>query len=495
VDDRSVTSSGARRLATQSAVYAVGNAVIKASGLLLAPLLLNTTLLPRADYGHLGMLEITGQLAILVAGLGLTSAMIRFAAEEGVDQDTAPGTALVCTMISGLLVAALFWVLAPPLAAWLLGNPDDIATMRWYGAYAALQTMLFVPYGYIRLKERAMLFVLARVAEIAVLIGGVYFFLARQELGIRGVVYAYVLSAAVAVVVLVVGMIRRVKLRFSLETAVRMLRFGAPLAVGALALPILHAGDRYLIDWYRGAESLAVYYWGSRLSGLLNMLFVQSLAMAFAVVGMKALTGERVDVSLHRRAYRHYTVWAGLAVLALSLFAPEITRLLTDDIRYPSAAPLVLPLSMGYLFYGHFILFSNTLQAARRTHVIALAVVSAATLNVAMNMVLIPAIGIYGASLATVVSYFFLALLTAYLGRRDYRVRYDWLGSAVVVALVVALYVAADNLIAEPTPRLVLRLVAVLAYLPMVVVLRVYRADEIRVVWTRLRALLRRERS
>jgi O-antigen/teichoic acid export membrane protein len=290
-------------------------------------------------------------------------------------------------------------------------------------------------------------------------------------------------------------MIRRVKLRFSLETAVRMLRFGAPLAVGALALPILHAGDRYIIDWYRGAESLAVYYWGSRLSGLLNMLFVQSLAMAFAVVGMKALTGERVDVSLHRRAYRHYTVWAGLAVLALSLFAPEITRLLTDDIRYPSAAPLVLPLSMGYLFYGHFILFSNTLQAARRTHVIALAVVSAATLNVAMNMVLIPAIGIYGASLATVVSYFFLALLTAYLGRRDYRVRYDWLGSAVVVALVVALYVAADNLIAEPTPRLVLRLVAVLAYLPMVVVLRVYRADEIRVVWTRLRALLRRERS
>lgn len=493
VADQSTTSSGARRLATQGAVYAFGNAVIKASGLLLAPLLLNTTLLPRADYGHLGMLEITGQLAMLVAGLGLTSAMIRFAAEDGVDRESAPGVALVCTIISGLLIAALFWVLAGPLASWLLGNPDDTVTMRWYGVYAALQTMLFVPYGYIRFKERAVLFVLARVVEIAVLIGGVYFFLARQHLGIRGVVYAYVLSAAVAVVVLVVGMLRRVTLRFSFTTAIRMLRFGAPLAVGALALPILHAGDRYIIEWYLGAESLGVYYWGSRLSGLLNMLFVQSLAMAFGVIGMKAITAEYADVSLHRRAYRHYTVWAGLAVLALSLFAPEITRLLTDDARYPTAAPLVLPLSMGYLFYGHFILFSNTLQAARRTHVIALTVVTAATLNVCLNLVLIPAIGIYGAALATVVSYLLLASLAAYLGRRDFHVRYDWLGSAVAIALVVVLYVAADNLTAEPILRVVLRVIAVLVYLPMVVVLRVYRADEINVVRSRLRAFLRRE--
>ncbi len=488
--------SGARRLATQSAVYAVGNAVIKASGLLLAPLYLNTTLLPRAAYGQLGLLEITGQLCILTAGLGLTSAMIRLSSDPGdPDAARAPGTALVGTAVSGLAMFGLFWLLAAPIAKWLLDDIGHAGIVRVYGLYVALQTMLAVPYGFIRLRERAALFVVARLSEIAFLIAGVFYFLAVRGLGLRGVVYAFVLSSAVAVVTLVVGMASRLDLSVSWSAVKRMLRYGAPLALGGLAMPILHAGDRYILDYFRGAEVVGVYYWGSRLSGLLNMLFVQSVSMAFGVVGVKALTGSEIDVSLHRRAFRHFTVWAGWAVLALSLFAYEITALLTADTGYPTAAPLVLPLSLGYLFYGHFVVFSNTLLASGRTHLIASAVVFAAAANVAMNLVLIPQIGIYGAAVATVLSYFLLAMVTAFLSRREYDVGYAWKDSIVVIVVVCLLYYGADNATQDPTARFVLRVAAVLMYMPLIVVARVYRAGELRDAFRRMLGFVRSVRS
>lgn len=481
--------SGARRLATQSVVYAIGNAAIKASGVLLAPLYLNAELLPRAEYGRLGLLEITGQLCILTAGLGLTAAMIRFSSDhDDEDRAAAPGSALIAAATSGLVMAAAFWLLAGPLAEWLLNDGSRAGTIRWYGGYVLFQSIVAVPYAFIRLRERAVLFVVARLSEIAVLIIGVFVFLARMRLGLEGIVYAFVLSSGVAALLLIVGMASQARIRFSGPLVRRMLRYGAPLAIGSLALPVLHAGDRYILDAFRGSETVALYYWGSRLSGLLNMLFVQSVSMALVVVGVKVLAGPEHDVSLHRRTFRHFTVWAGWGVLVLSLFAHEITTVLTDDPRYPLAAPLVLPLSLGYLFYGHYVVFSNTLLVSGRTHVIGANVFIAAVFNIVLNLILIPRFGMWGAAAATVVSYLLLALLTAAYARRDYPVDYTWRGAAFVIALVVALYVAGSAVGEGTVLSFGIRVLIGLAYLPLVVLLRVYKTQEIREALTRIRA-------
>ncbi|MEL6614322.1 MAG: hypothetical protein AAFQ43_01215, partial [Bacteroidota bacterium] len=66
-------ASGGWRLIRQSGLYALSGVALKLGGLLLAPLYLDTTLLPQAQYGQLFLLEVTAQIGILLGGLGLAS--------------------------------------------------------------------------------------------------------------------------------------------------------------------------------------------------------------------------------------------------------------------------------------------------------------------------------------------------------------------------------------------------------------------------------------
>ena len=61
-------------------VYSIGNLSAKLIGLLLLPLY--TSKLTTADYGILGILEIIGQFLIVVMGMNLYSAMIRWCSDE-----------------------------------------------------------------------------------------------------------------------------------------------------------------------------------------------------------------------------------------------------------------------------------------------------------------------------------------------------------------------------------------------------------------------------
>ena len=66
------------RLLRQSSLYALGNIALKASGLLLAVLYLNPAYLSVADFGYYGLLIVTSQFAIFIAGLGLGAGLLKF---------------------------------------------------------------------------------------------------------------------------------------------------------------------------------------------------------------------------------------------------------------------------------------------------------------------------------------------------------------------------------------------------------------------------------
>ena len=86
--------------------------------------------------------------------------------------------------------------------------------VRLAGAYAALKVVATVPYMAMRVEERAGWYVLGLVVEFAVLVGGVYYFLAVERMGLDGVLVGYVLSAAAAAVLLSAGLLVRSRWQF-----------------------------------------------------------------------------------------------------------------------------------------------------------------------------------------------------------------------------------------------------------------------------------------
>src|SRR5690554_1230307 len=131
---RTASQSTLSRLLRQGSVYALGNLLLKASGLLLAPLYLNTTLLPQAAYGYLVLLEATAQLLLPLLGLGLTTGLLKFATDPAQRdrQEAVPFTVLSVSLGVALLVLGLSWLVAPRVNM-LLGWPEGGTILRLFG--------------------------------------------------------------------------------------------------------------------------------------------------------------------------------------------------------------------------------------------------------------------------------------------------------------------------------------------------------------------------
>ena len=468
-----------KRLVTQSGIYAIGSMLIKASGILLAPIYLNPEHLLEVEFGTFSLLEVTGQISILAIGLGLHVSLMKYMSDDSWEgrQEVVPFTVLLTVVGSAVVFCSLLYVLAPVVASTILGDIDRTEIFRLYLIYIGLKATLVIPYTLLRFKERAGLYVIASVAEIAVLVGAIYFLVVQNGMGLEGVVWGFIVSTFTTALILVPASLIGVKWGFDRSVAGQLLRYGVPLAVGGLAVPILHAGDRYLVEMFIDTETVAVYTWGSRISGILNMLFVQSFNLAFMVVGLKTLGSDKHDYSLHKRTLRHYAAGAAWCALALALLAEEITRLLGADAGYFAAVPLVYPLSLGYFFYGIYLILVNSLFAGSRTKTIGGLVVAAAVGNILMNMILIPSIGIWGAAVSTLLSYAGLALLANIYAQRVAVVRYDWGLVARCLAVSLLIYLLSVQIGSE---SLGMDILLIILYAPVLLLLRVYSIDELK---------------
>jgi O-antigen/teichoic acid export membrane protein len=471
------------KLVKQGSVYALGNAAIKASGLLLAPFYLDEALLARTAFGNLVLIEATAQLLIPLIGLGLTTAMLRFVADDRKASEHAdvPITALAASVVFVFLGMMILWPAATPFAQVFLG-PDGGIQARLALVYIGFKVIGAVPLMLIRARERVWLYVVAMVCEIGILIGGAYYALAIAGEGLTGFLWAYVISAGVSALILAAGLVFVSPGRIRLSLARKLLTFGLPVAAAGVALPVLHVGDRYLLEILASTEELAIYGWAARLSGALNMFVVQSFQLSFSVIGLKMLGSAHAEgVALHRRVYRLYLFGAGWGALVLSLFAYDVTAFISPSVVYLDSASLVLPLSLGFVVYGLFVISANFLYAGDRPGVVGAGVTIAALLNIGLNVIFIPMWGGLGAALATLVSYGLLGIGTLFLVGKQTGTRFSPYILVATLAGTAMLWAAGLPAYGMATaPRLIYFSGLSCAFPLLMILFRVYSPDEIK---------------
>ena len=471
------------RLLRQSSGYAFANMLFKVAGFLLAFIYLDPQYLSTAAFGEWSILKITGALTSALFGLGLSNGVLKLWAEPEYEDahDALAFTALLAVGVLAGTAAALLVALAAPLARLLLGDAAQAPLVKLLAVYVASQMILQVPKELIRIHERVGLFVLMIFGRMVVLVGGVYYFLVVQGAGLRGMVYANVLSLGLGAAVLTAGMLRVVRWRVRAHFVRRLARLGMPLMMAGVAYLFLDAGDRYLLKWFGLDAAVGVYEWAARLGAVLNLLVVRSFWTAFHILGVKDLGGDTREADFHRRTFRHFSIWGPWAVLGLSLAAYDVTRLMAASTAYLAAERLVFPIAVGFLFYGIYYLLVNILYAGGKTGTIAVNVFAAALCNAAFNVLLIPLLGAMGAALATAAAYLVLVLITVRVVGRTTESVFPWgtlaralLGAGVLYGLGL---LSTDW--AAPA-RIAYRAGLILLYLPLIPALRLYTWGEVK---------------
>ncbi len=400
------------------------NFITSLSAIIVLPLL--TKNMSASDYGIWVLVLATVTLAPLVINLGLPGAMVRFLAAERRERDVREGfysVFLVSLCTAGAASATIF-LLAPWIATGSLSGHEDV--IRLMAAAVLVDCLNSVLFNYLRTFQRIKRysgFIAFQTTLFVVLLAAALL----SDMGIRGAVLSLLVSRTVTMLAMLGLVVRELGLQWPRFTRVReFLSFGVPLIPADLSDWAVGSADRYVIGIVLGTAFVGYYAPGYALSAIILMLasplrFLMPAALADLY---DRNLRDRVRAYL-RAALKYFLLLAIPASVGLGLLSRDLLEVLTTD-EIAREGYMVTPVvAVAMVLYGTQVILTQVLLVEKETRKIGGVMSAAAVLNLVLNLLLIPVVGIVGAALATLVSFAFSMLVTARLSFRYIRVEVD----------------------------------------------------------------------
>jgi len=430
----------------RSVVYAAGNLARRGLHLLLLPVY--TATLSPGQFGVLAILTVTGcVLSLLLVTPLVTGALERFYYHPHWRR-LRPVLAFNVSVLLGLcaVAAAALWLAAAgPIGRLLLPaaqGVQPVALARLYALVVLLWPLELLGLCFLKLLGRAHQTVAVSLAEAAVaaaiIVAGLL-----TGFGLTAVVVGTAAGMATAVLLSAPTLLAHCRPRVAPRLLRRPLAVGLPMLPMGLSRLVMHLGDRYVLRALRPPEDIGVYDVSYRLSEVIDTA-VGTPAHDAAHPTIRRLEAAPVR---QRRFIRHGALLAyGLALtagLGLALLAREIVML----VAFANAAYwdgwVVLPLvAFGFAQQALGAFLDWGMIMTNRTGILSAVLVVSAAVNILLNLLLIPVLGILGAALATAVSYTLWNVLRGACSWRLYRLGVPTARLAALTLLAGALYAA-----------------------------------------------------
>ena len=201
-----------------------------------------------------------------------------------------------------------------------------------------------------------------------------------------------------------------------LRTAVA---FSLPLMAAEISWVVLDSGDRFFIQHYLGAQALGFYAAAYGIAIYLQDVLMQPLQLALFPICMRVWNteGKKATQDFLSRSLDQFILVA-VAVVCVAIVTSRDVIVLLASRKFQEAHTLLPFLVIGLVLSAVTIYFRPGLMIHKRASKIAVATFYACILNIALNVVLLPRVGLVGAAIATTVSYGGIVLFLAYQSLR-----------------------------------------------------------------------------
>ncbi|MGD8321758.1 MAG: oligosaccharide flippase family protein [Gemmatimonadota bacterium] len=359
-------------------------------------------------------------LATVFGRLGLDQVLVRETAAAVVMEDWGAirghyRNAMLVAAVASLVVTAALWLLAPMISVDMFHEPALVAPLRWMALAVYPWTMLLLHGELLRGLKRIVSSYLVQAVGLPLVASVLLLGIGRGH-GVVGATWAFLVAAA-GVAVIGAALWRRMTRQTAhyepKGTTAELLSSSAPLLwVASLNFAMAWVGTFLLGIWASSSEV-----------GIFNAAARTVLLGALALMAVNAIAGPKF-AELHRsddwtslgRTARHVTILVTLAaapVLALLLIAPSTVMSMFGK-EFVSGAPALAIMAVGQFVnvatgsVGVLLIMTGHERRMRDS------VVVAAAVNVLLNLILIPSLGIIGAAIATAAGLMALNLTATY---------------------------------------------------------------------------------
>lgn len=410
-DHRSGVTETVGVMFRRDTLYMAASSLQLLSGVLVTPFM--TRVLGVHQYGIFA-----ADLALLyilsyTANLGLNIGIQRLYSQE--DGERRSRNLLAASLVLVSSVTALVYVTGPRWSP-VLGFGDFPLSTRLAVVWAGLFAMTWICLAVLRCHERLLVFTVVCLLQaiVGIGIGTVVAFL-HLHLA-TDVLWCALATQAVAVLLSLSTVTPHGRGLWDVRTVGTTLRFSLPIVPLQLSTFVLSASDRFIVLRDLGPGATGRYQVAYTLGAVgISLLTFLNLAWLPRIFSIADRTTRAAVLSASRDGlYRLLVpVTVGLALagpILLRIWAPRTFR--TEQLL-----PVIVLVVAATIPVCTAFVHSRVLLSEGRSAVVAVVTLVAAGVNVALNLALVPHLGINGSALATTVSYTVLAMAMAALSR------------------------------------------------------------------------------
>jgi O-antigen/teichoic acid export membrane protein len=435
-----------KRLVSSLAAYQVADVVSKFIAVLLLPVY--TRYISPSGYGVVELLANGVILISIIVRFGIIEAFLRFYFS---DQDQARRDALARRAVGFLLItstvaAAILAAFASPLSRLVLGHEDTTTFLiAVLGLWAF--TNLELAYGLLRVEERIRAYARASLINVGLTIAASLTLVVGLHQHERGLLLGNYAASTVVLLGLWWTMRRRLlPRRGGGERLPLLLRFGLPTMPAEISVYALSIVDRYYIYHARSPRLAGLYSIAIKLAGSVAFI-VRAFQYAWPPLAY-SVSDDRDAARLYGLVTTYYVLVSGWVVAGLALLGRWVLRILTTHAYF--GAYRALPwVALGWAMYGLWVVFlviAGRAQVTRRNFPASIAGLAA---NVALLVVLVPALGIAGAGIALCGAYVVMLAVMHLLTRRAFAAQFEWRRLAQLTVVMGGVAVAGELLLPD----------------------------------------------
>ena len=393
-----MTNLGQQRnkyLLKNTVIFSIGNFGTKIISFFLVPLY--TNILTTREYGTVDLIYTIGMVLVPLLTLNIGEAIMRFALDKDADCDK-----IMSTGITILIFGAIIGLIILPIAN-LFENVSDYSIYIYLYTLTLAFSQIFL--CYLRGKEFLLKYSIGNIIQsLTIAIFNIIFLIGMKK-GIEGYLMAYIFAnVCTGLYGFWAGKVNLVIKKYSIdiELSKNMIKYSVVLIPNSFMWWIMNSSDRMMVSAMISVTANGVYAVSYKIPTLLSTITtIFNQAWSYSAI--------REDESEDKEEYNNrvydnlVTIVIVVATGLLMIMKPFLSVYVGKE--YYAAWHYVPYLIVGFVFMtlGSFIATSYTVHKDSMGFLISGTV--GAIINLILNFILIPMMGVSGAAFATCISY------------------------------------------------------------------------------------------
>ena len=392
-------------------IYMIGSFLSAGLAFLTTPIF--TRILSVSEYGMVAIFITWVNIFIIIGGLETESTIpIANIKYNKIEFNSYLSSILLLSSLSFILFSLIIFIFSNAIVS-MLGLSMLLLVILIFQSFFAYVQQFYNSYLIQTKKPLKSIILVASFSILSTLLSIAFVIFFRDDKYIGQILGKAIIVVIYGIVVYFI-IIKKSKPKINLQYWKFCLTLSIPIIFHLLSATMLSQADRIMLQMYNGFSEAGIYSFAYIIATILAILW-QATNKAWVPWYFEQTKNN--NTSTINEFAREYVLLFSLATISLMLLVPEITMILGPN-SYSGGEKITLIVMLGIYFNFLYSFFSNFEFYKEKTKWIAIGTIGAAIINILINLLLIPTMGIIGAAIATLISYIMLFVFHAIIATR-----------------------------------------------------------------------------